>query len=110
MPTLQKVSTRAIRTPQISKSKALLEHFVATQDSRAQHRELEEDDWAWEEGATFVFLTVLEEACQEAAEQVAKELLSVRVGAQRMVETLLVQVRVVVIMMVINIVLMSERK
>ena len=101
--------------PQISKSKAVLDHFVATQETREAHRLLEEDECALEQCVSRLYLQVLDEGCREAAELAAKELLSVRVGAQRLLETLLVKVgnavggwavmKVVMMMMMMMIVL-----
>jgi hypothetical protein len=67
---------------------------MVTQETRAGHRELEDDDSALEVCAALLYLEVLELGCREAAELAAKELLSVRVGAQRLLETLVVKVRV----------------
>ena len=41
---------------------------------------------------TMIYLEVLDEGCREAVELAAQELLSVRVGAQRMLESMLVKV------------------
>lgn len=63
-----------------------------SQESRAAYTAVDEDNSAFDSCASLIFLEVLNEGCQEVAELAAKELLSVRVGAQRLLEALLVKV------------------
>lgn len=89
---MQDIASRAAH-PEVSKSKALLDHFVATQETRERHCEREEDRSVLELCAGLVYWEVIEEGCRDAAVLAAQELVSVRVGAQRLLETLLVKVR-----------------
>lgn len=65
---------------------------MATQETRAEHRSLEDDDSVIVALANIIYLEVLDEGCAEAVKLAAKELLSVRVGVQRLLESLVVKV------------------
>ena len=66
---------------------------MKTQASRSEYVAHEEDINAIDACVGILFLEILDDACREVAELAAKEILSLRVGAQRLLETLLVKVR-----------------